>query len=304
MRYNPPVLYGLDLNAISQALAAILGESNPLVFNYARLATPRVPAVPAPATLCDNPSSPGAVIFLGPDWISGAALSEEHWLRVFQSLLMGEGELPRGFPSSGNWKDRSRSEFPDHPGRPYLFLSQCPSEAGRAALRAGFEFPGEPPEFEPTAETWVVTGEPRFADMVKHACRLGECDELFPLLIHGWPHASKDGTYIKQCLASGPSFVCEVDGNPVCWSDTHLTRTMGMIYTPEEFRGKGYASSLAAFQADRMLAEDGQATAHIWHSNAPSQKLLMKLGAAKLPGYFGWWRAYFPEARWYPSKKS
>jgi RimJ/RimL family protein N-acetyltransferase len=56
---------------------------------------------------------------------------------------------------------------------------------------------------------------------------------------------------------------------------------MGMIYTPEKFRGQGYATSLAAFQIDHMLTRDGIALAQIRWNNVPSQRIMDKFGARR-----------------------
>jgi hypothetical protein len=69
-----------------------------------------------------------------------------------------------------------------------------------------------------------------------------------------------------------------VDGEPVCWSATHLSGTMAMIYTPEEHRRKGYAKSLAAFQIDHMLEKDGVACCHIISTNTASNELVKNFG--------------------------
>ena len=96
------------------------------------------------------------------------------------------------------------------------------------------------------------------------------------------------GEYIRRCLREGPSFVCTVGGEPVCWSCTHINRCMGMIYTPPEHRRHGYARSLAAFQIDRMLKEDGIAHCFVLEWNKASQGLLTKLGASLVPEAVVW----------------
>jgi hypothetical protein len=76
-------------------------------------------------------------------------------------------------------------------------------------------------------------------------------------------HYDETGEYTRECLEKGPSFACEVDGEVVSCSCTHLSGSMGMIYTPQQHRRKGYGNSLAAFQVDYMLAHIGPAFCHV-----------------------------------------
>ncbi|MEP0815184.1 MAG: hypothetical protein HRF49_11055 [bacterium] len=293
------MLYRIQESGYADAFEAVLGSGNPLVLNFCRLSAPLHPEVPRPAVLVDKPADPRIAIICGQDWITGHASDKSLWLPAMRSILLGEGEFPKDFPSRGVWQPR---EAPDGvaPGTPYMFISQTEVAAAVAAREAGFQIDRPGFDFVHGAELWYFKGEPRFSDRVKHECRLGNGLELLEKLRETWPYGDKEGKYIKHCLESGPSFVCEHGGEQVSWSATHLSRTMAMIHTPEHLRGKGYASSLAAFQVDHMLAVDGQATAHIWHENHPSQALLRKLGANKLEGYFCWILAYFPEYRWTP----
>jgi predicted GNAT family acetyltransferase len=54
-----------------------------------------------------------------------------------------------------------------------------------------------------------------------------------------------------------------------------------MIFTPEEHRGHGYATSVTAFQTDYLLARDGIAYAYVRWNNLPSQAMFAKLGARR-----------------------
>jgi hypothetical protein len=143
------------------------------------------------------------------------------------------------------------------------------------------------------AYLWVIEGEPQYADLVLHPCRLGDGEELWEELRQGIGY-DPEGEYIKMCLQRGPSFVCEVNGKKVCWSNTHLSGTMGMIYTPPEHRRKGYAKSLAAFQIDHMLHEYGVACAHVVSTNIASQGLMMSFNARRICEPLTWRAVYWP----------
>jgi GNAT superfamily N-acetyltransferase len=299
LRYNPDVLYAIDDSELDGVLDAVVGRGSPVRFNLASFARVSHPEIPKPTVLTDSPNNPVAVLLLGNDWATGFSRYDAVWMPVFRSLMMGEGELPRGFPSPGPWLGGTES-MANVESRPYIFLNQAPTAMVAGAIAAGLLPDHDDFTLEPAAELWHLDGEPRFAHLVKHPCRTCEGQELFDTIRAGWPHGDAEGTYVRWCLTAEPSFVCEVDGAPVCASSTHLSRTMGMIFTPEEHRGKGYASSLAAFQADEMLRRYGFATAHIWHDNYPSQALLKKMEFRKFPGYFTWIRLYLPEKTFVP----
>jgi hypothetical protein len=85
-----------------------------------------------------------------------------------------------------------------------------------------------------------------------------------------------------------------VDSEPVCWSCTHLNGTMGMIYTPEQHRRKGYAKSLAALQIDTRLASDGIACAHVVDHNVASMGMMAGFGAERWEEALCWRAVYWP----------
>ena len=155
---------------------------------------------------------------------------------------------------------------------------------------AGFEVDLED---STVANIWYLTGEPRYSHLVKHECRLGQGTELLELVKQGISY-DPEGEYVRLCLEHGPSFVCEDRGEPVCWSATHLSGTMAMIYTPEEHRRKGYARSLAAMQIDYMLEHFGIACCHIIDTNTASQKLVRQFGLKMLDFELVWRMAYWP----------
>lgn len=80
----------------------------------------------------------------------------------------------------------------------------------------------------------------------------------------------------------------------VCWACTHLNGTMGMIYTPPQFRRFGFARSLAAFQIDAMLKHEGFAACHIVDNNVPSMQLAASLGGTVLHEPVVWRTLYWP----------
>ncbi len=192
-------------------------------------------------------------------------------------------------------------------GKPYIFV-HSPYQAWKCGVEVGFK-PSFPKDWDEKkirrkmrmgdARTWYVTGKPRFKKRIKHFCRVIErSDELLPLIIKGVEYGEGAKDYLRACLLLGPSFVCEVDGKPVCWSGTHLSGTMGMIYTPPEHRRKGYAESLSAFQIDYMLEHYRIAVAHVVYGNRASERLLQSFGAVHSPGTITWRTLNWPKRMW------
>ncbi len=297
------MLFKLQSDDIARVLDIVVGQSNPVRSSLESWAAVAHPDIPPTTVLTDNLLNPNAILLMGIDWLSGWSTFDDIWKSVFINLAMGEGELPDGFPGYGAWRGGSISS-PELMTTPYIFLNQATPALARGAVEAGFLPYTESVTYEPAAHLWYIKGEPRFSEFVKHHCVSFSGTELFETIRRGWPHGDKDSSYLKWCLKAGPSFACIVDDEIVCASSTHLSRTMGMIYTPEEHRGKGFGSSLTAYQTDEMLKLDGIASAHIWHDNYASQTLVKKLGFEQFEGYFGWWRFYFPETRFLPSKRS
>jgi len=173
-----------------------------------------------------------------------------------------------------------------------LFVNASPLVLWEMMQDAGFE-PDPNERKQRHAYLWTIEGEPRFGHMMRHSCRLGEGEELWELLRQGISYDS-EGEYVRRCLRRGPSFVCEVNGEKVCWASTHLNGTMGMIYTPPQHRRKGYARSLAAFQIDHMLKTCGVACAHVVSTNVESESMMRSLGARRIHDPVVWRTLYWP----------
>ncbi len=193
----------------------------------------------------------------------------------------------------GGWPDAKTREHWAIAGVRYLGM-QLPGEQAFLAVRnLGFHI--NQIYHESTGAYFYYTfGAPRFASAVQHPCRVVEGLELFDLMRKGVDY-DPEGVYIKRCLEHGPSFVCEINGEPVCWSCTHLNRCMGMIYTPPQHRRHGYGRSLAAFQVDTMLRLDGKANCFVLGWNTASQGMCNSLGMSRIPEPMVWrkltWRA-------------
>ncbi len=190
------------------------------------------------------------------------------------------------------WPDAAtQAAWAEEPGRPRFHLTGTPLAVVEAGLSAGFE--PNPEEHHQPHYFYCATGEPRFAQHVVHPIRLGVGQELHQYLKEGMGY-DETGEYTQKCLDNGPSFVCEVDGQVVCASCTHLGGSMGMIFTPLEHRRKGYGRSLAAFQLDYMLAWKGEAFCHVNELNQASWANLDKIGMPRLPEALTWRTLFWP----------
>lgn len=184
---------------------------------------------------------------------------------------------PAGIWPDEHIRDTWAGNGADHP---VLRLESHGQSCHHAALALGYQNLRED-DGGHGAYYYYIEGAPRFAGQVQHPCRIVEGLELYELMCTGTDY-DPAGTYTRQCLEQGPSFVCEVGGVPVCWSCTHISQALGMIHTPPEFRRNGYARSLAAFQIDYMLQTVGRAWCAVLGNNIASQAMLNSLGLNRL----------------------
>jgi hypothetical protein len=229
--------------------------------------------------LVDDPRHPQAValrhgahfFLLGADAALPGALADLYHGRIEQE---------------DGWPDAKALEHWNKAGHRFLGLQMPGPQPYEVARSLGFHI--KDVYHEGTGAYFYYTfGAPRFAAEVEHPCRVVEGLELFALMRTGVSY-DPAGVYIKRCLEQGPSFVCEIDGEPVCWSCTHLNRCMGMIYTLPQHRRHGYGRSLAALQLDTMLKQDGRAYCHVLAWNLASQGMLNSLGMSRIPVPLVW----------------
>jgi hypothetical protein len=276
-----------DLSLCIAKIGVDFVKSFSLIHSANRFAHQNIPGL----CLVDDPISPSALLYLHEGMLMALG-HEVAYPAMFEDLLQGRVEAPDMWPPRSLQK--AVCSQIEQEGFAGLFLNTVPVSAYDAALQAGFAAHphdhGSPPAF-----LYSFTGNARFADRVQHPCRLAQGVELLDLLKQGISY-DEGGYYTTLCLRNGPSFVCEVDGQPVCWSCTHLNGTMGMIYTPEQHRRKGYAGSLAAFQIDHMLATSQFACCHIVEGNTASEDLVLGMGARRDDLAYCWRSVVWPEA--------
>lgn len=247
-----------------------------------------------PKVLADDPADPRVLVaHAGSNFMFSGEL--HCFGQMMADLLAGNVEQEGGWPDEQMQKD-----WDEHgEGGRGFFLNTAPYHVWRAGVLAGFE-PNPDDSVGQVAYQWHWEGAPRLGHLIKHPCRVVHGLELLePMKLA--VHYDPEGNYIRQCLEHGPSFVCEVDGEPKCWSCTHLSGTMGMIYTPDEHRRHGYAKSLSALQIDHMLERDGIACCHVIDHNTASMNLVAGLGAQVTPEPLVWRVLWWPGER--PEKK-
>lgn len=264
---------------------ALAGRDDGVRILFAHEIFHRQPDDPPPSVLVDNEAAPQFYIlrnklrhtFVVPPELRADVMADLFHQRITQ-------EPP--------WPDAAtQAAWAEDPGRPRIVVGGTPLAVVLAGFAAGFE-PKEGEQHTPHYFYWC-TGEPRFAQHVAHPIRMGVGQELHKYLKEGMGY-DETGEYTQKCLDHGPSFVCEVDGQIVCASCTHLSGSMGMIFTPPEHRRKGYGRSLAAFQLDYMLRWKGETFCHVNEENPASWANLDKLGMPRLPEALTWRTLFWP----------
>jgi hypothetical protein len=191
------------------------------------------------------------------------------------------------------WPDAvTQTTWAEEPGRPRITVTATPLDTVLRGFEAGFE--PDPEEHHTPHYFYYAAGEPRFAQHVMHPVRMGVGQELHKYLKEGMGY-DETGEYTEKCLNQGPSFVIEIDGQVCCAACTHLSGSMGMIYTAPEHRRKGYGRSLAAFQLDYMLRTKGQAFCHVNEQNEASFGNLEKIGMPRIPEALTWRTLFWPQ---------
>ena len=106
-----------------------------------------------------------------------------------------------------------------------------------------------------------------------------------------------NGPTIDRRLAGGDLlWLREVDGRPVsfCWhspvSDTLRISRVGMVYTPPEFRGHGYASANVAIASQHALDQGAEACMlYTDLANPTSNRIYQALGYRPVGDAQQWW---------------
>lgn len=277
----------IQTNELERVIAAVAAErAHAFILRY-WTETFRGEEPPSGTLLTDDAENPTMLVLHGGAQVFALSRTLEGYRRMADDLRHERIEQQPPWPDgavTGSWEHWVLAKG--------LFLNSSPLVLWEFMQDAGFE--ASIGDARPRhAYLWVVEGEPRFSHLVKHPCRLGEGEELWELLRKGIAY-DEEGEYVRRCLRRGPSFVCEVDGEKVCWSATHMNGTMAMIYTPPEHRRKGYAKSLAGFQIDHMLREHGVACAHVVSTNVESARMMESFGARRIHEPCVWRVIYYP----------
>lgn len=83
---------------------------------------------------------------------------------------------------------------------------------------------------------------------------------------------------IRNCIAQRPSSAVYVDGKAVCWLLVHEDNSLGIMYTLEEHRRKGYALDVSLDLVDQQLKAGKTPFLQIRDDNAMSPGLALKCG--------------------------
>lgn len=91
-------------------------------------------------------------------------------------------------------------------------------------------------------------------------------------------HADVDE--IAECLKRHPSAAIYLDGEPVCWCLCHLEKSLGMLFTKQEYRRHGFALEVMTALCNEVIAKGDIPYAYIVDSNVPSLALAEKYNLA------------------------
>ena len=92
---------------------------------------------------------------------------------------------------------------------------------------------------------------------------------------------------IKKDILNRPSSAIYVNGQIVCWVLMHNDNSMGIMYTKEEHRGKGYAMDVTTDLASKIIKSGKIPFLTIIKNNTMSPGLVKKCGFIKC-GYVSW----------------
>ena len=92
---------------------------------------------------------------------------------------------------------------------------------------------------------------------------------------------------IKKDIINRPSSAVYVNGEIVCWVLMHDDNSMGIMYTKEEYRGKGYAVDVTTDLASKIINSGKIPFLTIIKNNTMSPGLVKKCGFMKC-GYVSW----------------
>ncbi|KPU26630.1 hypothetical protein TR13x_09050 [Caloranaerobacter sp. TR13] len=85
--------------------------------------------------------------------------------------------------------------------------------------------------------------------------------------------------YITNCIKNRPSSaIFDKNGNPISWAVVREDGSMGIMYTKEEYRGKGLAVSVSIDLAKKVFDIGWTPYVHIVVKNIPSIKLAESIG--------------------------
>eukprot|EP01113_Clastostelium_recurvatum_P003597 TRINITY_DN11574_c0_g2_i1.p1 TRINITY_DN11574_c0_g2~~TRINITY_DN11574_c0_g2_i1.p1 ORF type:complete len:350 (+),score=60.25 TRINITY_DN11574_c0_g2_i1:97-1146(+) len=100
-----------------------------------------------------------------------------------------------------------------------------------------------------------------------------------PLVNDTWHYRSPFSlAYIQWLIENFPSACVRVDGQLVSWAIMHSDLSIGIMFTLESHRKRGYGSSVAAFLSVQLLERGLTPYCHVATGNKSSAKVFTQLG--------------------------
>lgn len=133
--------------------------------------------------------------------------------------------------------------------------------------------------WETHCDLYVWNGKP-----LKHKCKskIRPMDAAYAQKVSDGTHYHAALADVRECIAHRPSAAVYVDGVPVCWCLVHLEKSLGMLYTEPEHRGKGYALDVMTWLTNELIELGYVPYAYIVQDNVASANLAAKYNLARV----------------------
>ena len=96
-----------------------------------------------------------------------------------------------------------------------------------------------------------------------------------------------DVEYVRRCIASAPSVSVKKGKDLLCYMLVHLNGSIGMLFTKENHRKKGLASSVISCLTQKQIKKRTPVFCYIVNGNNDSRKIFERLGFERL-GSVSW----------------
>ncbi len=87
-----------------------------------------------------------------------------------------------------------------------------------------------------------------------------------------------DEEYVLRCISSAPSVAVKENGELLCYMLVHLNGSIGMLFTHETHRKRGFASSAISCLTEKQIKKGNPVFCYIVNENNDSRRVFERLG--------------------------